>query len=257
MRFKNYRNKHTNEDTIYSKKNIADMSVREAFSRKAEIMAQDEAIGIPSEGELQSSPNAIWVEAYTREDGTEVRGHWRSKPEGNSAEPENIKTTEDITEENKQGDLTGGASEVNSKQKNIIDTLTGMFNDYKSLEDPANTIWYVLGEFLTNYNNMKDADTHGADKYFHAKANYEAAQQGILGSAVAKLISDIREWSDSYRNINEKKYTLEESNKDINEDQAANDEGRRLGRENPTAPPYEILKHLMPNGFPKRYKKHW
>ena len=100
MRFKNYRNSHTNEDTIYSKKNIADMSVREAFSRKDEIMAQHDAIGIPSEGELQSSPNAVWVEAYTRDDGTEVRGHWRSRPEGSSAEPENHQTTKDVTKEN-------------------------------------------------------------------------------------------------------------------------------------------------------------
>ena len=51
------------------------------FSRKAEIMAQHNSIGIPSENELKSSPNAVWVEAYTREDGAEVRGHWRSKPE--------------------------------------------------------------------------------------------------------------------------------------------------------------------------------
>ena len=45
------------------------------FSRKAEIMAQHNSIGIPSENELKSSPNAVWVEAYTREDGTEVRAH--------------------------------------------------------------------------------------------------------------------------------------------------------------------------------------
>ena len=33
MKYKNYRNSYTNEDIIYSRKNIADMSVREAFSR--------------------------------------------------------------------------------------------------------------------------------------------------------------------------------------------------------------------------------
>lgn len=86
MKYKNYRNSYTNEDKIYSRKNIADMSVREAFSKKNEIMAQHNSIGIPSEGELKNSPNAVWVEAYTRDDGTEVRGYWRSKPEGSSDE---------------------------------------------------------------------------------------------------------------------------------------------------------------------------
>ena len=82
MNYKNYRNSYTNEDKIYSRKNIADMSVREAFSRKDEIMAQYRSIGIPSEGELKSSPNVVWVESYTRDDETEVRAHWRSKPDG-------------------------------------------------------------------------------------------------------------------------------------------------------------------------------
>jgi hypothetical protein len=104
---------------------------------------------------------------------------------------------------------------------------------------------------------MKDADTKKADKYFHAKANYEAAQQCIVGSTVAKIISDLREWNDGYRNIHEKGYTREFSEKDILEDQKANNEGRELGRKYPTKPPYEVLEHLKPNGLPKRYQKRW
>lgn len=95
----------------------------------------------------------------------------------------------------------------------------------------------------------------GADKYFHARANYNAAQQGIVGSVIAKMISDLREWTDNYRNINEKGYDSAFSLKDINEDQQANEEGRELGRRFPTSPAYEKLKHLMPKGFPERYKR--
>ena len=116
MKFKNYRNSHTNEDTIYSRKNIADMSVREAFSRKDEIMAQHNSIGIPSEGELKSSPNAVWVEAYTREDGTEVRGHWRSRPEGSGTTvTSNSQIKNEEIQKNKQDTITGGASEVTNE----------------------------------------------------------------------------------------------------------------------------------------------
>ena len=102
---------------------------------------------------------------------------------------------------------------------------------------------------------MRDANTHGADKYFHAKANCEAAQLGIVGSMIAKAISDLREWIDSYKNIKIKKYTIEESIKDIQADLEANQEGRDLGRQYPTVDPYELLKHRIPNGFPDRYKK--
>ena len=122
MKFKNYRNSYTNEDKIYSRKNIADMSVREAFSRKNEIMAQHNSIGIPSEGELQSSPNAVWVESYTREDGTEVRGYWRSHPEGSGiSETSNSQTENEEVKIKEQGSVTGGASEVNeiNKEKDV------------------------------------------------------------------------------------------------------------------------------------------
>ena len=130
-----------------------------------------------------------------------------------------------------------------------------MFNDYKSLEDPVNTALFSLGSFLTNYIEMKNANTHGADKYFHARANYNAAQQGIVGTVIAKMISDLREWTDNYRNIKENGYNPIFSLQDINEDQQANEEGRELGRRFPTAPAFEKLEHRMPNGFPERYKR--
>lgn len=140
---------------------------------------------------------------------------------------------------------------LSDNKKNYI---LGMYNDYKSLENPVDTTLYTLGCFLTNYFEMKDANTIGADKYFHARANYNAAQQGIVGSTVAKLFSDLREYSDSYRNTHKKGYSFELSQKDIEEDQQANAEGRKLGRQYPVTPAYNTLKHFMPKGFPDRYK---
>lgn len=51
-------------------------------------------------------------------------------------------------------------------------------------------------KFINNYQDMRDANTIGADKYFHCKANCEAAQVSNIGSGVAKTISDTREWVD-------------------------------------------------------------
>nr|XP_019570531.1 PREDICTED: serum amyloid A protein-like [Rhinolophus sinicus]XP_019570532.1 PREDICTED: serum amyloid A protein-like [Rhinolophus sinicus]XP_019570533.1 PREDICTED: serum amyloid A protein-like [Rhinolophus sinicus] len=49
------------------------------------------------------------------------------------------------------------------------------------------------------YSDMKEANFIGADKYFHARGNYDAAQHGRGGVAAAKLISDAREASDLLR----------------------------------------------------------
>lgn len=51
---------------------------------------------------------------------------------------------------------------------------------------------------MRNYIDMRTADTIGADKYFHCKANCEAAQRGWVGEKTACLISDTREAVDQY-----------------------------------------------------------
>ena len=305
MRFKNYKNKYTNDNVIHSIEDVIGMPFGDVVNREPELESQYRQIGLPTNSELNSSPNAVYVHAYTKADGTQVSAHWRGAgvnegvndvnegvnnsnlqnalaplllpmilsqiPMTQNVQPqENIPTgyASDIdanrvnnyegNETNtpvyaENGVLRGHITEnVNSeKYNNVLQTI---FNDYKGLEDPRNTILYAIEAFLTNYFELKDADTKKADKYFHARANYEAAQQGIVGSLTAKIISDLRELSDSYRNINEKKYSKEESEQDISEDQAANELGRRLGRENPTINAFETLKFLMPKGFPERYR---
>lgn len=152
---------------------------------------------------------------------------------------------------NEKEDINRVVDNYSHSNSNLIQ---GLINDIVSLEDPLNTLYQTISIFLVNYYQMRDADTHGADKYFHAKANCEAAQRGIVGEMIAKAIGDLREFVDSYKNIHIKKYTIEESLKDIQEDLEANQEGRDLGRQYPTENPYELLKHRIPNGFPDRYK---
>jgi len=137
MKFKNYRNSHTNEDKIYSRKNIADMSVREAFSRKDEIMAQHNSIGIPSEGELQSSPNTVWVDAYTRDDGTEVRGHWRSKPESNSNNENNSDNNELKEDNNAEITKINDTPEHNEQSKYIKPVEGKITSDFGYRKSPT------------------------------------------------------------------------------------------------------------------------
>jgi RHS repeat-associated protein len=67
----------------------------------------------------------------------------------------------------------------------------------------------AIGDFRRNYDDMIDANTIGADKYFHCKANCEASSRGFLGRGTANVIGAGREatdlmrpskWYDAYRN---------------------------------------------------------
>ena len=84
MRFKNYRNSYTKDNRIYSKEELLEMPIREFRDRGGEFVSQYKVLGLPNESELKSSSNVIWIEEYTRDDGTKVSGHWRSKPEGSN-----------------------------------------------------------------------------------------------------------------------------------------------------------------------------
>jgi RHS repeat-associated protein len=53
-----------------------------------------------------------------------------------------------------------------------------------------------LGDMARNYQDMRDANTIGGDKYFHCKANCEAARRGRVGEGLSCRISDAREWFD-------------------------------------------------------------
>ncbi|MCV2885764.1 hypothetical protein OE749_13785 [Aestuariibacter sp. AA17] len=81
----------------------------------------------------------------------------------------------------------------------------------------------VLDKFGKNYSDMRDANTIGADKYCHCKANCEAAISSDLGEELSEVISDTREWTD--QNI---KGDSEESSA---ADQEANKQGRDAGSE--------------------------
>lgn len=57
------------------------MTGDEYLANEPEIMAQLQAIGVPTENELRTASlkgGAIYVKPYTRSDGTEVQGYYRA-----------------------------------------------------------------------------------------------------------------------------------------------------------------------------------
>ena len=59
MKFKNYRNPYTNDNRIYSFKDLYNMPFGELIKRKQEVLGQYRVLGVPRDEELQSSENVV------------------------------------------------------------------------------------------------------------------------------------------------------------------------------------------------------
>ena len=101
----------------------------------------------------------------------------------------------------------------------------------------------VMNAFLSNYADMRLANTIGADKYFHCKANCQAARCGPFGASLACLISDAREWLD--QNIKGDPPSASE------EDQVANRYGRNHAKDAGSCG--EVCALFRPSGLPQQY----
>lgn len=100
-------------------------------------------------------------------------------------------------------------------------------------------------DFGKNYMDMREAWWKGADKYFHCKANCEAAQRGEGGQDVAECISDTREWYD--QNVKGDPASASAA------DQAANLHGRSQGTLSPKGDCRQMCSQFRPNGLPNKY----
>ena len=131
-------------------------------------------------------------------------------------------------------------------------------NDPVNLIDPMGLEWIDpvdywgdffggLGDFYENYRNMRQANWKAprTDKYFHCRANCEAAQRGSGGEDAACVVSDTREWWDQ----NVKGYPPSDSVAD----QIANHYGRSQGSTNPGGSCSQLCAPFRPVSLPARY----
>ncbi|XP_007953821.1 LOW QUALITY PROTEIN: serum amyloid A-2 protein-like [Orycteropus afer afer] len=97
-------------------------------------------------------------------------------------------------------------------------------------------------DMLRAYTDMREANYIGADKYFHARGNYDAAQRGLGGAWAAKVISDARE---NLKRVTDlfKYGDSGHGAEDSRADQAANEWGRSGKDPN----------HFRPDGLPDKY----
>jgi RHS repeat-associated protein len=92
---------------------------------------------------------------------------------------------------------SGGSSLIDK----VINAINCAFSNYSNIQNERISIQYkwtidFIGgatDFMKNYYEMREANTIGADKYFHAKANFEAASRGPGGEFFARHFSNLRE----------------------------------------------------------------
>jgi hypothetical protein len=136
------------------------------------------------------------------------------------------------------------------------DDIARLLLDLNSLMNPLQTLFWNItyfseGWFETVEVEREKLDAPEADKYYHAKANCQSAQLGILGSKIAEGLGNLKEYADYYRYVYVKGKSIKETIEMSAEDQKANKEGRELGRKYPTKDPDEILKHRIPENLPE------
>lgn len=84
MKLKDFFNKISNSDRIYTAEDIGRMDSEEFIANEPAIDYQLNNLGIPREAELAAS-DEVYVRSYTRDDGTKVRAYYRSKPNSSAA----------------------------------------------------------------------------------------------------------------------------------------------------------------------------
>ena len=81
-----YTNPLTGSNHIYTREEVGSMSNEEFAKHEKEIDAQTKALNgtMPTNGDLQkeviTGGGVVYINSYTRADGTEVKGYYRSRP---------------------------------------------------------------------------------------------------------------------------------------------------------------------------------
>ena len=109
----------------------------------------------------------------------------------------------------------------------------------------------AFGDFIKNYQDMRQANTMHADKYFHCKANYEATQKGWLGFAGASFVSNMREAGNLA--VDPLRKGLFPVVQDVIEDQRANYYGRQAARSGNYTSARDACAIYRPEGLDEKY----
>ena len=173
---RNFINAITNDNRVYTAEDIGEMTSREFLDNEKAIDYQMANLGIPRESELSGNSDVVYVHAYTREDGTKVKAHYRSKQDGvvsdNRQNSENFTGVAANIEPTLK--LEGGITyndypiDKNAGIRNYLDhninSVNGLLNEkflnllinaggYTSNQNDAVELWNMASDSTGIYNN--------------------------------------------------------------------------------------------------------
>ena len=105
-------------------------------------------------------------------------------------------------------------------------------------------------DLYRNFKDMRDANTIGADKYFHCMGHCQASREGAGGRDASEFIGEGRELTDEYINNPRKGIPKDKNKKDCDEDREANRTGRDGDRNKSCK---EICSPFRPSGLNDKY----
>lgn len=122
-KLKNFFNKISSNNKIYTAEDIGNMSNNEFVQNEKAINFQLKNLGIPRQNDLTGNPDVVFVHSYTKDDGTEVKAHYRSKPD-------EIKNTR-----YQSNSITGSAANISNLNTHNYSSKTQMKKaDFSNLE---------------------------------------------------------------------------------------------------------------------------
>ena len=151
-KLKDFFNKVSNNNRIYTAEDIGEMSSNEFSQNEKAIDYQMGNLGIPRRNDLNGNSDAVFVQAYTRADGTKVKAHYRSKNGGAmtgaaaNLTPQNQRSTIDDYSSVVEDGFMGSIS------KTILDAAIWGYGELKH-EPDAVAMWNIASEPFWNKNN--------------------------------------------------------------------------------------------------------
>jgi len=153
--------------------------------------------------------------------------------------------------ETEQNDII---SFINSLNGNIKKHAQNEINKLLNCFDKITSFIKAVQIFKSNYTQLLAMKNGAYDKYYHSKANCEAAQLGYNGEQAARFLSDSKENFDIFvkgllQVIKTKRSYKEEILKKIidgEDDQKANQEGREMGKNFPDGICGDMLEYKKP-----------
>ncbi len=170
---RNFFNSVSGNNRIFTSEDIGSMSPEEFSNNEQAIRNQWGEIGIPSNGELFGSDDVVYVHAYTRGDGTEVRAHYRSKGGGRIG----------------IGTVTGGVSGMGNSVAPDQPTIEEMEKERERMEKESLKILLERSSNSTEGSDINQAITDITD-IFNVLGGF--VPDGLMGN-VGGFLSDYYE----------------------------------------------------------------